>query len=424
MSNSIPKGWKESSIGQITASKSLFSDGDWVESKDQDPFGSNRLIQLADIGDGTFINKSARFMNDEQFSRLRCTALQEHDILIARMPEPLGRACLYPGKDRRAATVVDIAIIRTTNADHYWLMSAINSSQFRYQIDLNASGTTRTRIARGALSKIKVLEPPLPEQKKIATILSSVDEVIEKTRAQIEKLKDLKTGMMQELLTKGIGHTEFKDSPVGRIPSEWCSACLGSLLSKKPKYGANAPAVAYEPTSPRYIRITDILDNGELDTTSAVGIDPQAAEGYYLSKGDLLIARTGNTVGKSYLHQGEILTVFAGYLIKFVISPTVALPDYVYWYTKSHQFDNWIKNTSRIGAQPNINATEYSEMLLPLPPLSEQKAIVSTLDKIHNTIIQTDTKLHHLKHLKVGLMQDLLTGKVRVNVNQEEAATA
>src|SRR5690554_2284690 len=185
MSNTVPEGWRESSIGEITSKNSLFSDGDWVESKDQDQAGANRLIQLADVGDGVFVNKSSRFMNDEQFDRLKCTALKKNDILIARMPDPLGRACLYPLEAGRAATVVDVAVIRTPNADHYWLMSAINSSEFRYQIDLNASGTTRTRIARGTLSQIRVLEPPLPEQQKIAAILSSVDNVIEKTRAQI-----------------------------------------------------------------------------------------------------------------------------------------------------------------------------------------------------------------------------------------------
>ncbi len=135
-SNTVPEGWSESTIGEITRKDSLFCDGDWVESKDQDPAGSNRLIQLADVGDGVFVNKSSRYMNDEQFERLKCTELKKNDILIARMPDPLGRACLYPLDEGRAATVVDVAVIRTPHANHYWLMSAINSSDFRYQIDL------------------------------------------------------------------------------------------------------------------------------------------------------------------------------------------------------------------------------------------------------------------------------------------------
>ena len=90
----------------------------------------------------------------------------------------------------------------------------------------NLAEVRRPQITRESLAKVEIPSPPLPEQKKIASILTSVDEVIEKTESQIAKLQDLKTGMMQELLTKGIGpggvpHTEFKDSPVGRIPVGW-----------------------------------------------------------------------------------------------------------------------------------------------------------------------------------------------------------
>ncbi len=197
----IPKSWEITSISEITSDNSLFSDGDWVESKDQDPGGANRLIQLADIGDGSFIDKSVRFMNDEQFRRLNCTALMKDDILVARMPEPLGRACLFQNTKQDCATVVDVAIIRTPNTNPYWLMSVINSANFRRKIEINARGTTRTRISRSALSDIKINLPSLSEQKKIASILTSVDEVIEKIQSQIDKLKSLKKSLMQDLLT-------------------------------------------------------------------------------------------------------------------------------------------------------------------------------------------------------------------------------
>ena len=89
------------------------SDGDWVESKDQDPAGDVRLIQLADVGDGYFINKSNRFMNLETSKKLNCTYLKKGDILIARMPDPLGRCCIFPfDENEKFVTVVDIAILR------------------------------------------------------------------------------------------------------------------------------------------------------------------------------------------------------------------------------------------------------------------------------------------------------------------------
>ncbi|MFN6354509.1 MAG: type I restriction endonuclease subunit S, partial [Cyanobacteriota bacterium] len=109
---------------ELIGSDGLFSDGDWVESKDQDPEGKIRLLQLADIGGSTFLNKSARFVNDEQYERLRCTEVLEGDILIARMPDPLGRACLVPSLNQRLITVVDIAIVRTGSEAAFpqWLM--------------------------------------------------------------------------------------------------------------------------------------------------------------------------------------------------------------------------------------------------------------------------------------------------------------
>ena len=117
MSDIFPEEWKETSIYQFLNEKSLYCDGDWVETKDQDTEGCNRLVQLADIGEGQFLDKSNRFMNDEQFKRLRCTELKEGDILIARMPEPIGRGCIFPIKNERCATVVDVAILREPNLD-------------------------------------------------------------------------------------------------------------------------------------------------------------------------------------------------------------------------------------------------------------------------------------------------------------------
>ncbi|MDM2059987.1 restriction endonuclease subunit S, partial [Mycobacteroides abscessus] len=91
-------------------SDGLFVDGDWVESKDQDPDGDVRLIQLADVGDGVFRDRSSRFLTSEKAKELRCTFLEPGDVLVARMPEPLGRACIFPGVGQPAVTAVDVCI--------------------------------------------------------------------------------------------------------------------------------------------------------------------------------------------------------------------------------------------------------------------------------------------------------------------------
>jgi type I restriction enzyme S subunit len=135
----------------------------------------------------------------------------------------------------------------------------------RPEIEKLSAGSTFAEISSTNVKKIRVTIPSLPEQQKIATILTSVDDVIEKTQAQIDKLKDLKTGMMQELLTKGIGHTKFKDSPVGRIPVEWGIVRFKEVFTNY-KYGPRFSSKDYnENGNVKTIRGTDVSLNGEIN---------------------------------------------------------------------------------------------------------------------------------------------------------------
>jgi type I restriction enzyme S subunit len=170
----------------------LFSDGDWVESKDQDPEGDVRLIQLADIGVGEFIDKSNRFMTSKRADELRCSYLKAGDILVARMPDPIGRACIFPEDMGRCVTVVDICIVRpdSERIDNRWLMHLINSERFRNQIDRHVTGTTRQRISRGNLAGLEIPLPPLPEQKRIAAILDKADAIRRKRQQAIQLADD------------------------------------------------------------------------------------------------------------------------------------------------------------------------------------------------------------------------------------------
>jgi len=143
-------------LADVIGRNSQFMDGDWVESKDQDSAGTFRLTQLADVGDGIWRDRSERNMNAEQFDRLSCTRLQINDVLIARMPDPLGRACLFPGDANPCATVVDVAIIRA-DPDRIlprWLMWMLNTPQVRSQVESMAKGTTRKRISRRNLALV------------------------------------------------------------------------------------------------------------------------------------------------------------------------------------------------------------------------------------------------------------------------------
>jgi type I restriction enzyme S subunit len=168
---------------------------------------------------------------------------------------------------------------------------------------------------------------------------------------------------------------------------------------------------------PRYIRITDITEDGELLTSTWQSIKREFAEPYILKEGDFLFARSGATVGKTYWYRnrdGEC--AFAGYMIRFKPNPMQLLPDFLFQYTHSNFYYNWVKGMLRAGAQPNINAQEYSNMPLPRPLINEQKQIADILSSIDNELQKEANHKKRLELLKKGLMQVLLTGKIRVPV--------
>jgi type I restriction enzyme S subunit len=136
MTFELPDGWKLVTVSELAGLGGLVADGDWIESKDQDPDGDVRLIQLADIGVGEFLNRSERFLTSHKARELQCTMLDTGDLLVARMPDPLGRACLFPGVGQPSVTAVDVFIWRPGKnaANTRWLMHAINSPQVRESI--------------------------------------------------------------------------------------------------------------------------------------------------------------------------------------------------------------------------------------------------------------------------------------------------
>ena len=146
----LPSGWEWKTIPDLVSDDGVFIDGDWVESKDQDPNGDVRLIQLADVGDGVYRDKSDRFMTKAKAEELRCTFLKEGDVLIARMPDPLGRACIFSGDAKPSVTVVDVAVVRSANGefDHRWLACFVNAHPFRSAISGLQAGYTETDFTR------------------------------------------------------------------------------------------------------------------------------------------------------------------------------------------------------------------------------------------------------------------------------------
>jgi type I restriction enzyme S subunit len=184
--------------------KELFDDGDWIESEHITTEGI-RLIQTGNIGVGSFIEKDVKkYIFEKSFTSLRCKQLRQGDLLVCRLADPAGRACLLPDiGEERIVTSVDVTIFRPPPemADRLFLSNVFSTPEWFRAVSDRSGGTTHKRVSRGALGRLPIKLPPLPEQTAIAEVLTDMDAELAELEQRREKTRALKQAMMQELLT-------------------------------------------------------------------------------------------------------------------------------------------------------------------------------------------------------------------------------
>ena len=213
--------------------------------------------------------------------------------------------------------------------------------------------------------------PPLSEQQRIVEELDLLSSIIEKKKAQLKELDSLAQSIFYDMF----------DDPVTNEKG-WEVMKLGEISKEKLSYGSGASAIPYDGKI-RYIRITDINNDGDLneEKVSANIIEDK----YILNNGDILFARSGATVGKTYCHKeknGKCL--YAGYLIRLVPDKNLVKPEYVFSYTKTSYYLSFVKNAQNAVAQPNINAKQYGNLLICLPPLPLQQQFAEKVEAIEH----------------------------------------
>lgn len=191
--------WKSIKISDLTT---FFTDGDWIEAKDQSEEGI-RLIQTGNIGISKFLNKPGKekWITEETFKKLKCHEVYAGDILISRLPEPAGRACILPNLETRMITAVDCTIIRVDdNNSSEFLLQYLSTSQYFNMVKSYLGGGTRQRISRSVLGDLIIKVPKeLTEQIKIGEFFRQLDEVIELKDKEIEALNETKKGFLQKM---------------------------------------------------------------------------------------------------------------------------------------------------------------------------------------------------------------------------------
>jgi type I restriction enzyme S subunit len=317
--------------------------------------------------------------------------------------------------------------LKTKNMVDDYLIQLSNSQWYRQAMRLIFVGSTQVHIRNQEFLDVLIPVPPLPEQQKIAAILTSVDEVIEKIQAQINKLKDLKTGMMQELLTKGIGHTEFKDSPVGRIPLDWKVECIGDLAEQvKPgPFGSSLTKAMYVECGYKVYGQEQIIA-GDLNVGHYY-VDKEKYDSlgvFKVQAGEILISLVG-TFGKVVVVPEKFEEgIINPRLLKLRFDQSSVNPDFIAYQLRSDFVLNQLNQLQQGGTMGVLSATTIKPVKLIVPPLSVQLKISTMLSSINKSLYSKNLKLDSTKNVKKALMQDLLTGKVRVNTEKPNAEVA
>ncbi len=207
----------------------------------------------------------------------------------------------------------------------------------------------------------------------------------------------------------------YKQTEVGIIPHEWEVIRLGKLCHNQGDYGINAPASEYSNQLPTYLRITDIDEDGKYIIANKVSVNNPNSNSYHLKDGDIVFARTGATVGKTYLYnQADGDLVFAGFLIRFSPDKQKIVPYYLKAYTNTVAYCKWIKITSLRSGQPGINAREFCSLQIPVPPVEEQRKIAEILGVWDKAIELQAQLIDKLELRKRALMQRLFSGRHRL----------
>lgn len=280
----------------------------------------------------------------------------------------------------------------------------------------------------GELCNLRLVKPPFNEQQQIADYLDKmcgeIDRVVETEKSLIERLKEYKQSVITEAVTKGLDKSvPLKDSGIewiGKIPLHWEIQRLKQLISKPLQYGANESGEIYNEDYPRYIRITDInVEDNSLKEDGKLSLSIEKAKDYILENNDILFARSGATVGKTFLYKSEYgLSAFAGYLIRAKINKKIRA-QYLYYYTLSKVYEEW-KNRIFIQATiQNIGANKYNNLEISLPLFEEQKKIIDYLDKkcseIDKAISGKEQLIEKLTEYKKSLIYECVTGKRKVD---------
>ncbi len=372
----------------------VFTDGDWIESKDQSDEGI-RLVQTGNIGEGKFLEKGnrAKYISEETFDSLKCTEIFPGDILVSRLPEPVGRACIIPEKEERMITAVDCTICRPDEnmVLKEYLCYFMQSEAYYMRLMNNVTGTTRKRISRKNLGSVELEIPDKETQAGVVSHLDILSSIINGRKEELDKLDKLIKARFVELYNNSyLGEETTLEAITERVKVGFVGTCE--------KYYTDASGIPM-------LRTGNITDNGiDLAELKYVTLEfHEKNKKSQIHEGDLLIARHGSN-GQANVYYGPE----AQCLNAVVIVPNYEMTTSVFLagLINSPVVKEQIERTLVGSTQHVVNTKSIAGLVVRIPDLIVQKEYEEFVNQVDKSKVVVQKALDETQTLFDSLMQE------------------
>jgi type I restriction enzyme, S subunit len=423
----VPEGWEVKTIRSLAIpGYKTFVDGDWIES----PFIRDdgiRLIQTGNIGIGYFKEQGYRYIDEETFNSFGCTEVKPGDVLICRLAEPVGRACLAPDIGGKMITSVDVCILKAAHdVDSKFIVYLLSSSEYLSWLSGICRGGTRDRVSRSMLGAIKIQKPPLDEQKLIAFFLdretTKIDALVAKKERLIDLLQEKRTALITRAVTKGLygvrstvsAQVKYIDSGVdwlGEVPEGWEVKRL-KYPAKLNTGGTPAGVVdeAFEEDGVPWVKPDNLRGDLGIDNSYRCLSKNSAKMIGIIKAGSVLVCGIG-TVGKVGFTVFDVCTNQQINAITF----TKEIHNLFGSYVVTCLGQEFLKRANKVTI-PICNKSAMGEPSIVVPPYKDQQEIVIYIKhetaKIDALTEKVREAIEKLKEYRTALISAAVTGKI------------
>lgn len=356
-----------------------------------------KLLNVANLVNGKVdISNSDRFISrDEAYGKYKHFLCDNGDFIVASSGikvEYIDKKMGFIDKSMLPlcmnTSTIRFKVLNSKELNIRYFMYYLKSRHFKLQLAKQITGSAQLNYGPSHLKDMCIPIVDIYIQNNIVEILDKIQNIIDTYEVKIEKLDILvKARFVEMFVSKNYPREE-----------------LDNLSYGKGEYGAQSASVEYNSSRPRYVRITDIKEDGSLNDDVVCSANVEDDKLYKLKYGDFCFARMGATVGKTYAYRGGN-QIFAGYLIRYKLNLNRIIPEYLYEFTRLHEYRNWVSLNQSGAAQPGINAKKYGSLRIPVAPLEEQRVFAKFVEQVNKSKVEVKKALDEAQLLFDSLMQ-------------------